>query len=655
MKQIFKNVKKKLNVLIVLIIVGMIAIQGITLGKLSSFASKYCANRTIKDISAVLATVAADGFYQTLNGKIIQCEDIASEPYIGDDSISNQKKEKLIIDRMEDVGYISYDSFNLNGNGNGFTVDREILQAINKREHFITSPYYLDDDTFVFSIYVPIIYENALIGGMRFDFDPHILNLLLVNAVTGENGVAYIVDNKGVTIADSSMDEALKEYVNTQEKAINDKSLAEIAEIEANMQAGKSGYGTYMWKGKENVQAYAPIGNTGWSLAVAIELGDFTGFLRKVNYIEVAVVTIFIVCFTFLAFIFVQKITKPIVKLTNISKELANGNFKVEFEDVNGLCEIKDLEESFKETVNSLSEINNDIAHFVAEIESKNLTATTTVEHKGDFKEIDISLNKLVSTLSTIIKEIKESSEQVYSGASQVSSSSQMLAQGATEQASSIEELNATITDIFEKVKSTNTNAGLTKQKTNEAGAQMQISSEKMNNLQNAMAKINDKSIEISKIIKTIEDIAFQTNILALNAAVEAARAGSAGKGFAVVADEVRNLASKSAQAAKDTTLLIEETTLAVTEGVNSTADTVTTLDRAVSLVEEAVVLVDKIAIASEEQENAIGQITIGLEQISAVVQSNSATSEQSAATSEVLTGQANALLNTVSEFKIND
>lgn len=496
---------------------------------------------------------------------------------------------------------------------------------------------------------------DVLGGGLRFDFDPYMLNEILFNAVAGENGVAYIVDNRGVTIADSSMDEALTEYINTQEEAVNDKSLAKLAAIEAQMQAGNTGCDTYIWKGEKTVQAYTPIGEKGWSLAIGIEGADFTGFMGIVIGIEAVIIIVLLVCFTFITINFVKRVTNPIVKVTEASKELAKGNFKVEFENLNSFCEVKDLEESFKETVNSLSAINNDIARFVGEIEEKNLTATTAVEYKGDFKEIDISLNNLVSTLSNMIIEIKLASEQVYSGSNQVSSSSQVLAQGATEQASSIEELNATVSEIYEQVKNTNINANLTKQKTNEAGSQMYISNEKMNNLQQAMTRINEKSIEISKIIKTIEDIAFQTNILALNAAVEAARAGSAGKGFAVVADEVRNLASKSAQAAKDTTLLIEETAKAVADGVNSTSDTVATLDLAVSLVEEAVELVDKIASASAEQESSIGQITIGLEQISSVVQSNSATSEESAAISEELNEQANSLLRSVNEFQLND
>ena len=227
------------------------------------------------------------------------------------------------------------------------------------------------------------------------------------------------------------------------------------------------------------------------------------------------------------------------------------------------------------------------------------------------------------------------------------------MAQGSTEQASSVEELSSSINSISQQV---NTNAEVARTaslKANEVGEGMQVSNKKMEEMMEAMTDISGSSREIGKIIKTIEDIAFQTNILALNAAVEAARAGAAGKGFAVVANEVRNLASKSAEASQNTSALIERSIKAVENGTRIADETAKSLLQAVEGAKEATRIINQISEASEHQAKAINQVTIGIEQISSVVQSNSATSEQSAAASEELSSQAQVLKRLVSTVRL--
>ncbi|MEG1894902.1 MAG: methyl-accepting chemotaxis protein, partial [Oscillospiraceae bacterium] len=196
-------------------------------------------------------------------------------------------------------------------------------------------------------------------------------------------------------------------------------------------------------------------------------------------------------------------------------------------------------------------------------------------------------------------------------------------------------------------------NAHLASQKSAEAGAEVMVSNQKMEQLVVAMEKISQSSVDIGKVIKVIEDIAFQTNILALNAAVEAARAGTAGKGFAVVADEVRNLASKSAEAAKGTTALIEGSVEAVKNGTRLVDDTAKSLGTVAQSAKDVGELIDRIAAASNDQASAATQVTQGVEQISSVVQTNSATAEESAAASEELSGQATMLRQLVEKFKL--
>ncbi len=280
---------------------------------------------------------------------------------------------------------------------------------------------------------------------------------------------------------------------------------------------------------------------------------------------------------------------------------------------------------------------------------------TVDVKIRSEFDLLGQKLHELVENNNEIMTNIVAASDQVLAGSDQVAAGAQALSQGATEQASSVEELTATITDVAQQLQKNALSALEARNLSEEAGQEVVSSNQQMQKLMAAMQEINQTSQEIGKIIKTIEDIAFQTNILALNAAVEAARAGSAGKGFAVVADEVRNLAAKSAEAANNTTDLIRSTLNAIETGSKLSDVTAESLSNVAQKAATVDTRVAEIAQALERESAAIEQIATGVNQISAVVQTNSATSEESAAASEQLAGQAALLKDQISRFRLKN
>ena len=357
-----------------------------------------------------------------------------------------------------------------------------------------------------------------------------------------------------------------------------------------------------------------------------------------------------------ISFFLIKRALNPLQGIALAGKAVAEGNFDVKV-SYDRQDEIGDLATAIQSVMQHVREIISDLSDKLSELAKGNFRVSleNTEQYPGAYRPLLNSLQEISNDLNKTMAEIKTSAREVNAGAEQVSSGAQGLSQGATEQASSIEELSATVNDISEHIKKTAENTRLANTEAQNAGKEVSHSDKQMQQMKAAMENINQKSGEISKIIKTIDDIAFQTNILALNAAIEAARAGVAGKGFAVVADEVGNLAQKSANAAKDTTMLIEETLQAVEQGTVLADSTAESLQRVVTGASKVTELVNQIAEASVEQSRAVEQVSTGIDQISSVVQSNTATAEESAAASEELSGQANILNELVGRFQLKE
>lgn len=341
-------------------------------------------------------------------------------------------------------------------------------------------------------------------------------------------------------------------------------------------------------------------------------------------------------------------IGRPLTKMAGAADKLAVGDINVTI-DVGSKDEIGSLASAFTKVIDSIK-IQ---AHAAERVSGGDLTTVVSVRSENDV--LGKSLAELVSQLHELAEKIITAAEQVADGSNLVSNSSMSLSQGATEQASAVEELTASITEIATQTTRNAHNAEKANNLAKNAQHEASLGNDQMKEMLQAMDEISLSSSSINKIIKVIDDIAFQTNILALNAAVEAARAGQQGKGFAVVAEEVRSLAAKSANAAKETTVLIEESIRKVDAGTKIARNTADALGKIVTHVAEAASLVSAIAVASNEQAAGIEQLNSGLMQISQVVQTTAATSEESAAASEELSGQAAQLKDTVSVFKIRN
>ena len=367
---------------------------------------------------------------------------------------------------------------------------------------------------------------------------------------------------------------------------------------------------------------------------------------NRTTIIMLTIVVVGVAIAMMLGIYIARAISRPVKELAEAADKLAVGDVNVHV-TATTQDEIGTLMQSFAKMVSSI----RDQAFIVEKMASGDMTVEVQVRSENDL--LGKKLSEMITTNNLILSDINHSADQVAAGAQQIAASGEALSQGSTEQASSIEEITASMTQVAAQTAQNAVNANQANELSVSAKEQAIEGNIQMQEMVKAMTEINESSTNISKIIKVIDEIAFQTNILALNAAVEAARAGQHGKGFAVVAEEVRNLAARSANAAKETTIMIEGSIKKVDAGTKIATDTSKALSVIVEGVAKATTLVGDIAAASNEQATAISQINQAIAEVSHVVQTNSATAEESASASEELSNQATALQSDVSKFKL--
>jgi methyl-accepting chemotaxis protein len=348
------------------------------------------------------------------------------------------------------------------------------------------------------------------------------------------------------------------------------------------------------------------------------------------------------------------RVTGPITEIEHKCELLADGDLSLDFSTKSKDGVVRGLSGALNKSVGEIRDYVADIDTAMKHYADGNFTHIKIHNFVGDFKNISVSINGFRHSFAKTLRSVKEVSEQVKNSADQISTEAQVLAQGATEQAATVEEFTASLKEISVDTAQSAEKARETAQLSKEISRFAAISNDNMKEMTKAVAEINAAGVDIGKVIKAIDDIAFQTNILALNAAVEAARAGEAGKGFAVVADEVRNLASKSAAAAKETSALIANSISKAELGGVIAAKTAESLSGITSGIEKTDKLIAEIADASARQTADITQISSGLDQVSEITQRNTASSEECAAAAEELDAQANVLADSVAKFKLN-
>lgn len=615
---------------------------------LITFNNTYSYSTSYVSQTKSLAEAYGEVITNTISSLTLEIQSAANDESVFDQSIPLVTRKKNLDYLAETALFKDYSVAYEDGNTYNDTnlSDREYFQKALNGEVAISAPVIRKTDGSVTTMMAAPAEHNGTKYVIYGGLDTAMFSNGLDRIDMGEGSNIVVFDKNGQIVAASNVElvTSLTNYLQG-----DNSQLAKFAET---AMSGESNSMKYNDGTHEMLAYYMPIeGTDGWTIAVS---GNYDEVNRAVFFtllLGFGASAILLVLGIIISIKVANNIAGPIVRSADRLKLLSEGDVNSPFVvDAPG-DETMVLQQSLYNTVETLRTYINDIKNVLESLADGDLTVSSTVDYHEDFVTIGTSLNQISSALNSAMTAVKNSVSNIQSGAGQVAEGSSSLSETAIKEAEAVDRISNTISSIQQKADNTANASSNVAALAQEANSSAHEGGELMKQLLEAVENIKDKSASIKNIIKTIEDIAFQTNILALNASIEAARAGEAGKGFAVVADEVGNLAAKSAEAAQNTTALINDSLTAVDKGTQLAADVHTAMDSIVNGISKISDQMQEITEAASEQQAAVAEITEGITYIESGMHSTTATAEESAASSEELSALATTLAAEVGKF----
>lgn len=646
-----KSIKSKIR----MIVLALLVVNSVLIGVITSLLNVKGIDRIMETTVAPVSRITAQAVKWRLDNYWAPLTEAASLGIF----LDSQPTDPELIAFTEEIasrnGFLYVGKMNANGIAYGGVDYGDTDYFLKCRETLrpVISDLIYDGNQTIFLLEVPILkngrFDGIVYGGVNAEF----LNDIVKGLTVGEEGQAYILDAKGNVIGHPNSSYVM-DGVNFIKQAETDPSLEQVAAVHRSMIAGETGVSSYRFDGDNKCFGYTPVGGEqGWSVGVEISHREFKVFLDMSLIITFVVVLLMLLVSSVITLRLARMISVPVLEIQTATNKLSEGILNAEV-TYHSRDELGLLADNVRTAFADLNSYISDLSRGLSAVADNDLTIQPEVEYKGDFIALRDNIQQVILNLNHTMGKINEAAESVTMSSKNVASGAQILSQGCVEQEISVDKLSAVVNSIHENMQDVAQDAEQAAQKANAVGDEMTASNNDMKEMIQAMDDISRSSQGIEKIIKTIEDIAFQTNILALNAAVEAARAGTAGKGFAVVADEVRSLAGKSAEASHESTALIQRSMQAVKNGTRIADQTAKSLVTAVSGAKEVIESIGHISVAAAAQAEHLTQVTQEIDHISQVVQSNTATAGENAASGQELAGQAEVLKRLVAQYKLN-